>query len=446
METSRPEASLEVTRNADTWDLNPFHEYVIRMSARASTAKLALDEDTIGRAKGREQPNGSILIEWSYRPSDGGKVLRRKSQGKTISEARLRAHEKLDELKAAIAGAGSWKPNSSMANYIDKVSRQMIAKADLAPLSVTRYEIALKLILGDCSEHRHRHSFKNHTIASGTRFAALEDLLTEIAKLHGRETARQARTVLNKYVLTRLIRDGLLDGNPITGVALDQLTGIRKGERVRGGKALTPSEYDKVLDHLLGIDPADDVEPPIRGRWTLEHRIAKRRNAIDQLLLQATTGLRSSEANLITWKHVGINSDGEIHLNITREVAKGGIPRVTIVLDPRVAERLKERQSRAASPREYVIGAPSDPNKVWERRNRNKTASELYNEIAKELEIELLEHERSHVWRTTLHALYEGLAPTAVINAQFGHSEKTHARFYTDPSDLSPLREAARRR
>lgn len=41
-------------------------------------------------------------------------------------------------------------------------------------------------------------SVKNHTIASGTRFTALEDLLTEIAKLHGRETARGARAVLNK--------------------------------------------------------------------------------------------------------------------------------------------------------------------------------------------------------------------------------------------------------
>lgn len=50
---------------------------------------------------------------------------------------------------------------------------------------------------------------------------------------------------------------------------------------------------------------------------------------------------------------------------------------------------------------------------------------------------------RSHMWRTRLRSHYDGKAPPAVLNAQFGHSEKTAQKHYTDPSDLSGLASAA---
>jgi hypothetical protein len=57
-----------------------------------------------------------------------------------------------------------------------------------------------------------------------------------------------------------------------------------------------------------------------------------------------------------------------------------------------------------------------------------------------------METERSHLWRTTLRALYTGRVPEAVLNSQFGHSEKVAQKHYTDPTDLSSLASAAKLR
>src|SRR5699024_2753071 len=98
----------------------------------------------------------------------------------------------------------------------------------------------------------------------------------------------------------------------------------KKARRSRGGKTLTASEYETVIDHLLHLDPAEGVVRR-QGRWSLEHLIAKRRNVIDQALLQAATGLRSTEANLITWDHV--TDDGTtMSVRVDEDIAKGGVP------------------------------------------------------------------------------------------------------------------------
>lgn len=65
-------------------------------------------------------------------------------------------------------------------------------------------------------------------------------------------------------------------------------------------------------------------------------------------------------------------------------------------------------------------------------------------EIAEQVGVKVLENERSHVWRTTLHTLYGGgTVPEAVLDSQFGNSEKNRAKHYIDPSDLSALKSAA---
>lgn len=373
---------------------------------------------------------------------DGSPTIRTTTRGKNLGQARMRARARLAELEAATGGS-DWKPSHRLEQYIEHVSKPAIEKAQLAQLSVDRYAIALGLLLGQCDEHKHKHGLDKHTIVSGTRFKALENLLTEIAQLHGRETARQARTVLTKYILTRLTRDELIDGNPIAGVSLNELTGTRVGERTRGGKSLSLVEYENALEYLLDLDPAEGVVRR-QGRWTLEHLIAKRRNMIDQALLQAATGLRSTEANLLQWdKNVGFKADGTMFIRVTEDVAKGGIPRVALVLDARVAQRMLERRARAKSAHEYVIGSPADPLIPWNRDNRNHAAQGLYLQIAREVRIPVLETERSHVWRTTLHTLYGGGAvPTAVLDSQFGNSEQIRQKHYTDPSDLTSLQTA----
>lgn len=411
-------------------------------SKRATNARLEPGQDSIDRVKPNPQPNGGVRIDWSYRPLDGSKLIRKISKGPTAGVARRHARQTLNEIKSTGLNS-AWRSSSDMVDYVEKVSKPAVEKAKLAPLSLQRYQQCLTLIVGDCELHRHQHSLKTHSIASGSRFQALENLLTEIANLHGRETARQTRTVLTKYLLTKLTRDELIQGNAIAGVSLDELTGTKKNSRTRGGKALTASEYESAVDHLLRIDPADGVERR-QGRWTLEHLIAKRRNAIDQALLQAATGLRSTEANLISWEHI-VDDGTTISVRVTESIAKGGIPRTALVLDDRVAGRLRSRRERAHSSSEYVIGSPSDPSATWERRNRNKAAQALYLEIAKDLKIKVLENERSHVWRTTLHTLYGDGVSTPVLDSQFGNSEQIRAKHYTDPSDLSTLKDAADR-
>lgn len=39
--------------------------------------------------------------------------------------------------------------------------------------------------------------------------------------------------------------------------------------------------------------------------------------------------------------------------------------------------------------------------------------------------MEVMVNERSHMWRTTLRSHYENKAQAAVLNSQFGHSERT---------------------
>lgn len=414
---------------------------------RASTAKLGLGEDTIMRATPQKLANGSVKIQWSYRPMDGSPTVRQATQGGTLGQARMRARRKLEDLEAATGGS-SWKLDHKLGDYVEQVSRAAIEKAQLAPLTMDRYEISLELLLGRCEQHVHKHSLSRHTIGSGTKFPALAALLQEIALGHGRETARQCRTVLTKYVLTRLIREGLIDGNPIAGVSLNELTGTKPAARTRGGKALSLQEYDRVIDHLLSIDPAEGIVRR-QGRWPLEVRVAKRRNAIDQALFQAATGLRSSEANGVRWsQHIGIKDDGTMYVKVSSDIAKSGIPRVALVLDERVKEhliqrRVVQRRSRVEeSAEDYVIGSPHDAGKIWDRGNRNDAAKELYKELARELRIKMFEVERSHAWRTTLHTLYGRAVPTAVLDSQFGNSKDVRAKHYTDASDLSALSEA----
>lgn len=404
---------------------------------RATTAKLAPGEDTIDRATPKQQADGSWRLQWTIALSNG-RTQSGDNTGATKGEVRRRAKSKADELRRS--GGGAWKTTDQLTDYIETISKPAMTKADLSNLTRQRYNLALRWLVGDCDKHRHRHSLKRHTIASGIKFQPLEDLLTEIAGDHGLETAKQCRTVLTKYVITRLVRDELITGNPIGGVRLEELTGMKRPDRTRGGKAITSTQVEAVLDHLLGLDPAQGYTKR-QGRWNAA-TVAKRRNAIDQLLLQLATGLRSTEANLIDWPLVDVDDQGVMHIKITRAIAKGGVPRVALVLQPRVAEHLVERRNRATG-RGYVIGSPADPMKVWEARNRNKAAAALYQDLAEELGIEVMINERSHVWRTTLRSHYDGKAPPAVLNSQFGHSEKTAQKHYTDPSDLSGLASAA---
>lgn len=407
---------------------------------RAATTRLDVGHHSIDRATPRER-DGVWMLDWSIRLHDG-RLVNKRSQGATKGQVRQRAKITAKELLAT--GGGTWKTTSPLSEYIDQVSRPAIEKAQLRPNSRARYLLALGQLVGQCSTHSHSDSLNRHSIASGTRFRALEACLREIAELHGSESARQARSVLSKYVLQQLNRDEVINGNPLSGMSID-LTSSKRVSSKRGGQALTKEQYAAVLDYLLALDPAEGQSKPSRGRWSLADRIAKRRNAIELTLLQATTGLRVSEANSLTWRHIDTDADGTPHVVITEAISKTHKARRVPVLDARVADRLLARRNAAVNESAHVIGAPTDRMIAWDRDNCQKATTPLYIELGNSLDIQLLKTARTHVWRATLNSLLLDQVPEVVRAAFFGHDTAVNRAAYTDLADTSSMVNAARK-
>lgn len=59
----------------------------------------------------------------------------------------------------------------------------------------------------------------------------------------------------------------------------------------------------------LEREPEREVPTPKQGRWA-KAAIARGRNSIGQPLLQMATGLRTEEANMITWSLVHLDEHG----------------------------------------------------------------------------------------------------------------------------------------
>lgn len=376
-----------------------------------------------------------------------GRRLRFEVTAASKGECRRRGKRKAEEVLAT--DDSDWQLSQPLADYVDKVARPAIEKANLGDLTRERYESSIRFLLGDCRNckrqgKKHVHGFRQHTIGSGTTARAIEQTFTEIAKTHGLSTAKSCRTVWNKYIAKHLVLDGLMRSNPVVGQRLTDLTGVEKPPRSRGGRALTRAEYDKALEWLLAADPSDWLVSHKKHGWIWEPevQIATHQTAIDFTLLQMTTGLRQSEARLADWTLAGKNASGMMSISVPEHVAKGGIPRVVLVLDNQVSERLDVRR-KAQRGEGAIVGAPMDTMKVWNRMRCGEVTKKLYLRMAEELGIDLFKDQRSHVWRTTLRSFYVGLVPEAVLNSQFGHSTEIANLYYTDSSDLSLLADAS---
>lgn len=379
--------------------------------------------------------NGSWQMWWTVRLHDGRKV-RRPSQGPTKGEVRRRARTAIAELLAT--SGSSWKTSAKLTDYIAEVTMPAIENARLSENSKRQYRRGVAMLTGDCERHRHHDSLKGHSIASGTKFRTLERCLKEIAQLHGHESAHQTRSVLSRYLMQELLRDELIPGDPIRGLSLDFGA---KPERSRGGRALTVLQRRQVIDYLLELDPSDGLKAKQQGRWSLEHRVAKRESAIDLTLLQATTGVRVSEANALTVDRHLLEAGQHLVINITGDIAKNSLARrVPLLLDAgdAVAERLRRRRSSAPTGG-YLIGAPADRTKMWEGGNCNKETAKLYKEMGEVLGIEAFEKERTHIWRTTLNSLLESQVSEGRRAALFGHDAEINRQHYTDLDDISQL-------
>ncbi|WP_160049320.1 hypothetical protein [Nocardiopsis sp. JB363] len=412
---------------------------------RATTSKLAPGEHTAERSTPRQLADGTYRMTWTLVHRDGRKE-RKDSYGATKGETRRKAKRKAEELLRT--GGGAWRLSDQLSDYIDKVTRPALEKAKLEDLSREKYEAGLRFLLGDCAKckgKRHQHGFNRHTIGSGTTPRALEETLTEIAQLHGLSTAKSCRTVWNKYIAKRLVLDGMMDFNPVMEARLTDLTGVERPQRKRGGRALMRQEYELTLQWLLDADPTDwPVSHKKYGWiWRPELQVATFLTSIDMTLLQATTGLRQSEGRLVDWSMAHVSGNGVLSIDVPEHVAKGGHPRVVLVLDQRVAERLLKRRDEQGG-EGFIVGAPMDPLKPWHRQRCGQVCRKLYMRMAKATRIALFEEQRSHLWRTTLRSFFVGQVSEAVLNSQFGHSTKVANLYYTDASDLNGLAQAAK--
>lgn len=420
---------------------------------RAATTRLEPGQHSIDRVEPFQRPGrDGWTIHWHLRlPS--GKLEReggRFTQALTKGQARAKARAIADDLLKG-CGNGAWKGSDPLLDYLEQVTLPKIqSKAntnatrparrdELAPSTVRRYELAYRLLRGECDQpHRHKHSLTGLTLREAMKPRALTSCLEEIARLHGAVNAKHAKTVAKKYLAAELRVDEVIEFNPLSDLDID-LSKSKEPPYSRGGQALTRDQFTESLRYLLGADP-EDVERPKRGRWTREQRVIERSGCLDIILAQATTGLRISE---LCMRHVDdcyVDADGTFIFLLGAKDTKTRSGRQVAVLAPEVSDRLAKRLG-AGSP--WLFPSPSDASKVWDPRNRDRKLAVVYKELANELGIEMFEHERGHSWRTTNNTLLYDLLPEATRIRLFGHSKAVNRQKYTAVTTTEAIVSAA---
>lgn len=390
----------------------------------AAKTKLLPGTHSIDRVHPRKTDKGDYVLDWSVR-THAGKLLRRRSQGKTKGEVRARAREKAADLLTTSGGA--WAPSSPITDYIDRVVQPSIENAStLKGLSRSRYLASLKLV---------RQELAGYSIHDGTRFRVLEKSLQTIAQKK-RGSVSSARTVLSKYLVTQLIRDGLLDGNPLKGVSID--LGDTEKKSPQGRRTLTETEWNTVVKHLLVRD-VEPLLPPSKHKNIRKSTRAIHGRAVRMTLLQAVTGLRISEANAVRWKHV-IEHEDRLLIDATKDIVKGRQGkekgRLIPILREDVADYLRTHRGNDDH---YVIGSPSTTAKPWTATNADDVVPQLYRQVAEATSVALLADLRSHSWRATLHGIYADKINPAARAAIFGHTEQVADEYYTDRANIESI-------
>ena len=396
--------------------------------------RLEPGQHTIDSVK-PQRKDGTVFIRWSGRLPDGT-LHRARTQATTVGEARRRAKATWVDILSSVGSGGQWRGSDDMSAYIAEVSIPAIEGAGLAPRTVYRYLEVASLL---------RAEFAGRSIADATTFRALETALQTIGRERGRGTATQAKSVLSRYVVQQLVRDGVLSANPMAGVqiTLPEAEEPRYKDRRPTARALTAEEYMRVLTWLLALDPADGVTAPKRGMYTLADRVAVRRAAVDVTIMQMTTGMRITEARQSTWDDVEIGGTKDaptMRITISAERAKTRRGRRVQLLDDGAARHLLARRQTVGG--RYIIGSPAKPDTEWDRDNAQKAIAALYKEIAAACDVPLLEKARSHVWRTTLNDLTSSTLSPAIRAAHFGHTEAENARSYTDVTRTDAMKAA----
>lgn len=404
---------------------------------RATTAKLEPGENSIMRVAASTTEDGTVVIHWRL-ALHNGHVVKKTSKGPTLGIARRRAKATAKRLLET-PGNENWTPNSPVLDYMEMVTLPAIKKLDAN--SSRRYQQAYRHLRGECHDKdcTHKHSMAGLSVYNAMRPRNLKDCLEEIGRLHGPSNVKHARTIMNLYVAEQMRIDELIEFNPVPGLRLD-LSEAKKPLVQRGGQALTVEQYRKVMAYLLTLDPTDAPQPT-RGRWIGEVQVVQRANAIDLVLAQMTTGMRTSELAMRPVDMCEIDADGTFILWLPDADVKNRKGRPVPVIDPVISARLAERLSAAKGP--FLFGAPEDPTKAWQPRTRDRKVAELYKELSTELEIPMFESERGHSWRTTLNTLlYDELSEATRVRL-LGHTEPVNRHHYTAVTPTKAVVEAA---
>lgn len=395
---------------------------------KASRTQLAPGEDSIERVADALPSRGPYAKDVSVRLYDG-RLKRFKIRANTKGEFRRKAREKVDI--ALNSDNSTWDKGADVTRFIDEVSASVIAAARIRPNTRKRYDLALAQV---------REQLEGLSIGNAVKFRTLERALQGIGQKHGAESARQARTVLSRYVLDQLIREGVLDHNPLRGISIDLGT-VRKGHKPSGGHALTDAQYDAVVEHLLERDTSVPIPPGTDRRHT---SIIKHDNTVALALLQAATGLRISETLTLTKSDATI-TDETVAVTVSAEQSKTHRGRTVPLLDDRIEKYWRERLD-GLTLTDPLVPAPGDRRAHWRTDNAVKACAALYKDVGAQLDDDEVAAMRSHGWRTVLNnrAIARGV-PAEIRAAYFGHTEALNQSNYTDLTDVSAMNAVLKR-
>lgn len=387
-------------------------------------AKLQPGEDTIKSVTPRKTETGYEL-RWRIRDLEG-RLYAKRTQARTVGEARRRAFEKAEQIKRATSDTTTWTPADSITDFIDREVEPAIKEKRLSKASRARYL--------EVMAHYRRYT-RGMSISAATSASSLIRTLKAISKEIGPETARQTRSVVSNYLFGQLIVHQLTSSNPIRGMSFDFL----KSENSEDKYYPTQAEWQVFLDYVL----TDDPDSPMPGKENVPQahkREAKARHArIIQLTeLQLATGLRASEARQITWADVTQDDHGVVWVTVRPEISKTKVGRTIPVLVPEVRKRLLARKGKDE---ELVIPQPNS-GKPWDKAGVHKAVRDYYEGVASTSEdLAFLKKIRSHAWRGALNTITAPHLRPDIRAAYFGHTEKVNARAYTDHVNVRPMME-----
>lgn len=387
-----------------------------------SRAEIKPGQTTIDRAK-MTTKDGISKLRFTVVFLDGSRVRKTVQAPKGVSESALRdmAREKVEEWFRLENSTGEWKPSQPISEFITAVSIPEIENSNrIKQRSKDRYKISARHL---------EKALRGYPINKAITFRVLEKTLESIALEHGVGTATSCRSVLSKYVIRPLKRAGLIDANPIAGEELNlpqKLDAQGKGKTIH---TLNEAEWRTVIEHLLHRD----TDKALHAKAINVRQVTKAKHArlVRMTLLQATTGLRISEANAIKWQDVQDTTEGVLFIDATKVKGRLGRERgrTIPVLHEGVAAYLREHRGMNE---EFVIGSPADTYKQWDSNNADDDVPELYRQVAKATNVPILAHMRSHDWRATLNGIYEPYFTPEQRAAMFGHTIAVNNTYYTD--------------